>query len=35
MNILIEILIGTNLIMLFFVQIWIGAYLMGKVLKGV
>ena len=34
MNILIEIMIGANLIMLLFVQIWVGAYFMGKVLKG-
>ena len=31
---LIEILIGANLIMLLFVQIWIGAYLMIKVIGG-
>ena len=27
-----EILINVNLIMLLFVQIWVGAYMMGKVL---
>lgn len=34
MNTLIEVMIGANLIMFLFVQIWLGAYLMGKVLKG-
>jgi len=32
MNALIQIMIGANLIMLLFVQIWIGAYLIQKVL---
>jgi len=33
MNALIEILIGANLIILLFVQVWVGAYFMGKVLR--
>ena len=33
MNTLIEMMIGANLIMLLFTQIWIAAYLMGKVLR--
>ena len=32
MSILIEVMIGANLIMLFFVQILVGAYLLGKIL---
>jgi len=34
MDLLIEVMIGANLIMLLFVQIWLGAYIMGKVLRG-
>ncbi len=30
----IEILIGANLVMLLFVQIWVGAYFIAKVLRG-
>ena len=33
MNALIEVMIGANLIMLLFIQILLGAYLMGKVPK--
>ena len=34
MSTLIETMIGANLVMLLFVQVWVGAYLMGKVLRG-
>ena len=34
MDAMMGILVVANLVMLLFVQLWLGAYLMGKVIKG-